>query len=122
VRELVNIIERLLVLNGGDEMDETAIRRCLPELSLPGQMSMATGEKVQEAGVGAASPAPSIRFGDALSLEELERRHILATLERVGGNKQEAADRLGIARRTLWDRLVRYKGEVPDTEAQEQQP
>jgi len=33
----------------------------------------------------------------------------------VGGNKQEAADRLGIARRTLWDRLERYRAVAPES-------
>jgi DNA-binding NtrC family response regulator len=102
VRELVNIVERLLVLNGGATLDAAAVARCLPELG---------AASAPAAQPGAAAPAAGAvaRFGDALTLDELERRHIIATLERVGGNKQEAADRLGIARRTLWDRLERYR-------------
>jgi two-component system response regulator AtoC len=102
VRELVNIIERLMVLNGGAVLDAAAVTRCLPELG---------GAVAPTAPPGPAAPAgePAVRFGDAVTLDELERRHIIATLERVGGNKQEAADRLGIARRTLWDRLERYR-------------
>ena len=43
-----------------------------------------------------------------LPLREVERRLILATLERAGGNKKEAAEELGISRRSLYDRLSRY--------------
>jgi len=108
VRELVNIVERLLVLNGGSPLDLEAVRRSLPELAL------AAGAVVV-AEPAAATASQAIRFGDAVTLDELERQHILATLERVGGNKQEAADRLGIARRTLWDRLERYRAVAPES-------
>jgi two-component system response regulator HydG len=43
------------------------------------------------------------------SLGDMEREHILATLEACGGNQQEAAKRLGIARNTLWRKLKGYK-------------
>jgi DNA-binding NtrC family response regulator len=86
VRELVNVVERLVVLGGGD-LDEAAVRRLLPELG--------------------AAPAAD---GD-LPLEEVERRHVLAVLGRHGGNKSAAADALGIARRTLSDRLAKWGGQ-----------
>lgn len=35
------------------------------------------------------------------TLEEVERRHILAILEETGGNRDEAARRLGISRKTI---------------------
>jgi DNA-binding NtrC family response regulator len=37
----------------------------------------------------------------ALSLDEVERRHILGTLEETGGNRDEAARRLGVSRKTI---------------------
>ena len=42
------------------------------------------------------------------SLGELEREHILRTLDACSGNQQEAAKRLGIARNTLWRKLKEY--------------
>ena len=43
------------------------------------------------------------------SLEELQRRHIMRVLERVGGNKARAAEILGIGRATIYSMLSRMK-------------
>ncbi|KON81615.1 sigma-54 dependent transcriptional regulator [Azoarcus sp. PA01] len=50
--------------------------------------------------------APNLRgdalpIGAELSLGEVEKRHILRMLEACGGNKSEAARRLGVSRKTL---------------------
>src|SRR5262249_43812871 len=42
-----------------------------------------------------------IEAGGADSLAELERRHIFAVLRETGGNRDEAARRLGISRKTI---------------------
>jgi DNA-binding NtrC family response regulator len=92
VRELVNIVERLTVLCGDAPIDAEAVRRCLPELA-------------RQEGAAAAVPAG---VGSAMTLDDLEKAHVIAVLERSGGNKQQAADALGISRRSLHDRLVRW--------------
>jgi Nif-specific regulatory protein len=43
-----------------------------------------------------------------VSIEEMERRHVLATLEAVGGNKTKAATILGIERSTLDRKLAKW--------------
>ena len=49
------------------------------------------------------------QLAPADSLADMERRHILAVLKETGGNREEAARRLGISRKTidrkfaLWD-------------------
>jgi DNA-binding NtrC family response regulator len=43
------------------------------------------------------------------SLEELQRRHVMRVLERVGGNKARAAEILGIGRATIYQLLSRMK-------------
>jgi DNA-binding NtrC family response regulator len=42
------------------------------------------------------------------SLDAIQRKHILAVYESAGGNKEQAARRLGISRRTLYRLLERY--------------
>lgn len=51
-----------------------------------------------------AAPAPE----ELLTLETLERRQILATLERVGWNRRRAAKILQISTTTLWRRLKTF--------------
>jgi two-component system response regulator HydG len=85
VRELENTLERAVVLLMGDYISERELPPTLME-----------GEK----------DSLSIRhaFGN-LTLEEIERTVVRDTLEEVGGNKSEAARRLGINRKTLLSKL-----------------
>jgi transcriptional regulator with PAS, ATPase and Fis domain len=50
-----------------------------------------------------------------LSLEEMQRRHILRVLEGVGGNKARAAEVLGIGRATIYQMLSRMKEDGPNS-------
>ena len=54
-----------------------------------------------------ANPAELFMSGD-MPLEDVERAAILNTLEAAGGNKSEAARRLGITRKTLHKKLKAY--------------
>src|ERR1022692_210202 len=86
VRELENVIERAIVTcrNGTlDEQDFSWLQRS------PG--SPQNWE------------VPDVPFG------ELERRAIVAALERKHGNVKEASTALGIDRSTLYDKLKRYE-------------
>ena len=57
--------------------------------------------------VSTAVPQPPAN-DEAATLEELERQHILAALERNHGNRTATAVELGISRRTLHYRLTEY--------------
>jgi len=89
IRELMNTIERAIVLARSDYLDETLIA---PTSREPGGDHGSKGDVVQEEG----------------SLEEVEKATILRTLEQAGGNKSEAARRLRITRRTLHQKLKKY--------------
>ncbi len=54
---------------------------------------------------GGPSPARAGEPDDELTLEEIQRRHILRALELEQGHVGRAADRLGLARSTLYQRL-----------------
>jgi len=59
----------------------------------------------------AVAPRPSAssaQADDPLTLEEVERRSIVAALRRAGGNKKEAARILGIDRQRLYRKLAKY--------------
>ena len=59
-------------------------------------------------GPAAAKSHPSI---DGNTLEAVERRHILAVLEKNGGNRAATAAELGISLRKLYYRLGQYQRE-----------
>ena len=92
VRELMNTIERGVVLCRADVLDEGDVS---PVLEAESPQAAA-----QPAGVAAAATGAS--------LEDVEKAAILKTLDEAGGNKSEAARRLGITRRTLHLKLKKY--------------
>lgn len=87
VRELENAIERGVILMRGEHLTE----KSLP-LPIQKQKPESGGTLLQ-----------------ATSLQEVEKLQILKTLEETGGNKSEAARRLGITRKTLQNKLQKYE-------------
>jgi len=91
VRELKNVVERAVVLCRGRHIEEDDL--VLTSLSTTGD----TGE----------TKPPSDEFTPC-SLSDVERRHILATLNHTGWNKSRTASILGIERSTLDRKIRRY--------------
>jgi two-component system, response regulator RegA len=58
---------------------------------------------------GGDSTRQSADDGTPRTLEEVEREHILSTLDRHGGNRTATAAELGISRRTLYYKLTEYQ-------------
>ena len=83
VRELENTVERLVVLSSGPYLEPA-------DLAFAGTI---------------LSPAAE---SSSVSLKDLERDHILQTLQRFDGHKSETARALGIDRKTLREKLRRY--------------
>ena len=100
VRELMNAVERGVVLSRGEYLDETELSLLTPG---PGAPVTSGGEEAARETTTGESAAPG-----SPSLEAVERETILRTLEGAGGNKSEAARRLGITRRTLHQKLRKY--------------
>ncbi len=92
IRELRNVIERAVVLSADELIDIDDL--ALSQLSSAGETGRKTAER----------PAPFV----PLTLDELEQRHVQATLAAVGGNKTKAATMLGIERSTLDRKLARW--------------
>ncbi len=88
VRELENAVERALVTckSGVLTADDLAFLR-------------------------APAAAPELALPAGLSLQELEKQYIAATLQRLEGNVKATADALGIDRSTLYEKIKRY--EIP---------
>jgi DNA-binding NtrC family response regulator len=103
IRELQNVLERALVLAEQDVIGPEH----LPAEVRPG--GGAPEPPVPDAGGSAgAEPPPNA----LLSLEEIERRHVMRVLEATGGSREEASRILGISRRTL-TRMVQRWGLPP---------
>jgi transcriptional regulator with GAF, ATPase, and Fis domain len=92
VRELKNVVERAVVLARGQFID-------IHDLSL---------SSLQTAGDTAMGMPRSGEY-QPMSLEEVEKRHILATLHSTGWNKSQTASILGIERSTLDRKIRRYE-------------
>ncbi|MGA1201855.1 MAG: sigma-54-dependent transcriptional regulator [Planctomycetota bacterium] len=90
VRELKNAVENMVVISGNAVLEVE---------DLPAQIGP-TDEPVAGAG-------EDLRVG--LTIRELERDLIAATLEAVGGNRKEAAKMLGIGERTLYRKITEYE-------------
>jgi DNA-binding NtrC family response regulator len=83
------------------QTDETMLRP-LPDLS--------QSEPVAEKDADAAESQP-IDETQPATLEEIERRHILAALDRNNGNRAATAKELGISVRKLYYRISQYQDE-----------
>jgi DNA-binding NtrC family response regulator len=90
VRELENVIERGLIL---------AAKNAIQPEDLPA--TLIESEQVQNTDL-------EVIVGGEQTLEELEKKHILSTLERVAWNQKKASDILGISTTTLWRKLKSY--------------
>ncbi|MDX1578822.1 MAG: sigma-54 dependent transcriptional regulator [Gemmatimonadota bacterium] len=60
----------------------------------------------------AADDEPEIAFRPGMTMAELEREAIVATLREVGGNRRKAAEKLQIGERTLYRKIKQYEIEL----------
>ncbi len=103
VRELENIVERLVIFSRDNIID-------IEDLDLAG---VRIGERIPVSRKKAIKESVKQEIDDIsddeiLSLNEMEKRHILKVLERTRGNRSEAARLLGIDRKTLRQKLKKW--------------
>src|SRR5579864_1430240 len=91
VRELRNVVERAVALGTGPVLDANDIWLSSLERDLP-----------------PPAPADAAAY-EPLSLEDMEKRHILATLQYTDWNKSQTAAILGIERSTLDRKIKAYE-------------
>lgn len=90
VRELENTIERAIMFCQENFID----LKDLPE---------SFRSYLKDNGFSVYSPGSNL-----LTLEELEKKHILSVLNKTGNNKQKAAKILGLSRQALYRKLNKY--------------
>jgi DNA-binding NtrC family response regulator len=91
VRELRNVMERATILARGDFIEP----QHLPRFGAPLKHH--------------DSQPSGVTITPGMTVDEAERRLILATLDAAGGNKTRAAEMLGISLKTLHNKLNRMK-------------
>jgi two-component system response regulator AtoC len=96
VRELRNCLERAAALSQSDLLE-------------PAQFPFLSAREVVRPG-GSEAPRPRADLL-TMSLEELEREHILRILNARNGNRERAAALLGISTRTLYRKLREYEAQ-----------
>lgn len=93
VRELRNFLERAAAISTDDIIDTSQI---------PFPRTSQSADAVGTAEVTATQAAP-------MTLDELEREHILRVLKTSDGNRERAAAILGISSRTLYRKIREYE-------------
>ena len=132
IRELENIVEHAIVLSENgvirleDLPEDVQAEAREKQFAIPHMTENATAAQAIEDQTGAAEmavpaanavvkPAASVAFTpaeqgeDIISLEEMERRHILHALSVCKGNQTEICEKLGISRSTLWRKMKALK-------------
>ncbi len=99
VRELRNCLERAAALSAGDKIEVDQI----PILGL--ETTAIAVDRLAAAAAAAPQTMP-------ITLEELEREHILGVLKQSAGNRERAAAILGISSRTLYRKLREYENQT----------
>jgi DNA-binding NtrC family response regulator len=97
IRELQNVVERCVLLSGGPLIEA---------YDIPTSVRTSTGKA---AGANATSELPNGGINLRAAVEEFESGLIRQALARTGGNKNRAAQLLGLNRTTLVEMLNRKK-------------
>jgi len=95
VRELENVIQRASIIREGDRITAA---------DLPGDL---------RASAALDGPASKLSVGGHVTLDDLEKAHILAVLESTGGARKLTSEILGVNASTLYRKLKKYGVQDP---------
>ena len=99
VRQLRNVVEKMVILSSGERLTVN---------DLPVEITAPVQHPPEQAAPQPAPTAAPAAPTDGISLQEAEKRRILAALDAAKNNKTKAAEALGISRRTLHRRLKEW--------------
>ena len=85
-RELRNVVERSMIFSRGPLLHVAELEAATP----------------------AAAPVNAVTLPRGLTLDEVEKLYIEATLKELGGSVIAAANQLGVSRKVLWQRRKRH--------------
>jgi two-component system response regulator HydG len=97
VRQLLNTVQNMVVVACGNARSGVPVE-IGPE-HLPPAIAAASGSQTEPTGAGSLA---------GNSLDQIEKRAIRETLRLTGGNRERAAELLGIGERTLYRKLKEY--------------
>lgn len=100
IRELKNLVERSVVLYEGKQITADQLPVSISKRDKPNAYNNVVSED------GRVKPMLHLPLGT--SFEEIERQIIKQTLQLAGNNKSEAAKMLGLARKTLYNKIDKY--------------
>lgn len=108
IRQLFNLLERIITLSDGDRIEATQLSDIL-HLPAPGISSVPDLKKADTKSLAFENSAPSL---SSLSLdseiERCEEEQIRNTLQKNRGSRKETARELGISPATLWRKMKKY--------------
>ncbi len=99
IRELENLIQRSVVMGSKSSLYLEELARLRRKKAAPPRDQ---------------APLEKITYPIGITLEELERRHIISVLESCSNHQKKAAQILGINPSTLWRKLKQYGLEPPE--------
>ena len=106
VRELENAIERAVIIAAGRQIELEDLPSAIGNVAAEREV-LARAERAQAASEGRTT---SLEMELPMSMEDIERRAIEATLDYTSGDKTKAARLLNIGRKTIYRKLDQYNG------------
>lgn len=107
VRELENSIERAVIIASGRQIELDDLPEAISKRAFAAY-AQARQERARAAGEGLSI---GVEIELPASMDEIEKKVILATLDYTEGDKSRASRLLNIGRKTLYRKLEQYEGE-----------